>query len=75
MVFAQDGRLFSANSSEDQRSDADQSQIIGGDADVDHTQIIGGYIPPGFRHLWLQYHNALCTHFVFSLDALATVLY
>ena len=37
-------------------SDANQSQISGGDADVDHTQIIGGdkakllgeYIPPGF---------------------------
>ena len=48
-IFGQDERLFSANSSEDQRSDADQSQIIGGDADVDHTQIIGGYTPtPGF---------------------------
>ena len=40
--------LFSSNSSEDQktapniiqRSDADQCQIIGGDADVDHSQII-----------------------------------
>ena len=48
--------FFSPNSSEDQRSDADQSQIIGWDADADHTQIIGGiqssywgrYIPPGF---------------------------
>ena len=41
------------------RSDANQSQISGGDADVDHTQIIGGDtakllggiyppIPPGF---------------------------
>ena len=52
-VFSKDGRLFSLNSSEDQRSDADQSQII---ADADHTQVIGGdtvkllggYIPPGF---------------------------
>ena len=45
------------------RSDAHQSQIIGGDADVDHTQTIGGYSqrgcippfppPPGFRHTWL----------------------
>ena len=34
--------FFSPNSSEDQRSDADRSQIIGGDAVVDHTQIIGG---------------------------------
>ena len=33
---------FSPNSSGDLRSDAQQSQIIGGDADVDHTQIIGG---------------------------------
>ena len=40
--------------STDQRSDAHQSQIIGGDADEDHTQIVrgytvkllGGYIPP-----------------------------
>ena len=52
---------FFPSSSEDLRSDADQCQIIGGDADVDHTQIIGwdtvkllgGYIPyppfpPGF---------------------------
>ena len=52
------GHFFSPNSSADLRSDAHQSQIIGGDADEDHTQIIGGYtvkllggyIPPGFRH-------------------------
>ena len=52
--------FFSPNSSEDQktapniiqRSDANQSQIIGGDADVDHSQIIGKIYPhpPGFRH-------------------------
>ena len=36
------GTLFSPNSGGDLRSDAYQSQIIGGDADVDHTQIIGG---------------------------------
>ena len=30
----------------DLRSDAHQSQIIGGNADVDHTQIIGGDISP-----------------------------
>ena len=46
------------------RSDAHQSQIIGGYADVDHTQTIGWDtvkllgaiyppIPPGFRHPWL----------------------
>ena len=48
--------FFSPNSSGDLRSDAHQSQIIGGDADVDHTQIIGGgyrqiiggIYPPGF---------------------------
>ena len=34
--------FLSPNSSEDQRSDEDQSQIIGGDAGVDHTQIIRG---------------------------------
>ena len=52
--------FFSPNSGEDLHSDAHQSQIIGGDADVDHTQIIGGIhsrnwgdispISPGFRH-------------------------
>ena len=55
-VFARDGRLFPPNWTEDQRSVADQSQIIAGDAHVDHTQIIGGDIspiPPGFRHPWL----------------------
>ena len=50
--------FFSPNSNRDLRSDAHQSQIIGGDADVYHTQIIGGYSqiiggyippsPPGF---------------------------
>ena len=34
--------FFSPNWSGDLRSDAHQSQIIGGDADEDHTQIIGG---------------------------------
>ena len=33
---------FFPNSSGHLRSDAHQSQIIGGDADVDHTQTIGG---------------------------------
>ena len=49
--------FFSANSSGDLRSDAHQSQIIGGEADEDHTQIIGGdtvkllggYIPHSLR--------------------------
>ena len=49
--------FFPSNSSEDLRSDAHQSQIIWGEADVDHTQIIGGdtvkifggYIPPSPR--------------------------
>ena len=51
--------FFSSNSSGDLRSDAHQSQIIGGDANEDHTQTIGGNtvkllgrlylpIPPGF---------------------------
>ena len=35
--------FFSPNSSGHLRSDARQSQIIGGDADADHTQTIGGY--------------------------------
>ena len=41
-VFTKNGTLFFLNSSEHLRSDAHQSQIIGGDADVDHTQTIGG---------------------------------
>ena len=50
--------LFSPNSSTDLGSDAQQSQIIGEDADDDHTQIVGGgeiqsnywgdISPPGF---------------------------
>ena len=44
--------FFSPSSSGHLRSDAHQSQILGGDADVDHTQTIGGDIsspcPPGF---------------------------
>ena len=35
-------KTFFPNSSEDQRSDSDQSQIIGGDAAAGHTQNIGG---------------------------------
>ena len=34
--------FFSPNSSRDLRSDANQSQIIGGDRGEDHTQIFGG---------------------------------
>ena len=63
--------FFFPNSSEDHHSDADQSQIIEGDADVDHTQIIGGstvkllggYIPPGF--------GTPAPHFVCSGDGIA----
>ena len=56
-VFTRNGTLFLST---DLRSDAHQSQIIGGDADEDHTQIVGGYTvkllgdisshPPLFRH-------------------------
>ena len=61
-VFAKNGTLFSPNSSGHLRSDAHQSQIVGGgNADVDNTQTIGEiqsnyrgeYIPlnlPWFRH-------------------------
>ena len=39
--------FFSPISSENQSSNADQSQTIGGgDADVDHTQFTGGIYPP-----------------------------
>ena len=41
-VFTRNGRLFFPNSNIDLRSDAHQSQIIGGGADEDHTQIVGG---------------------------------
>ena len=37
----QQWNTFSPNSSGHLRSDAHQSQIIGGDADVGHTQAIG----------------------------------
>ena len=59
-VFTRNGTLFLST---DLRSDAHQSQIIGGDADEDHTQIVEGYAvkllgdisphPPLFRHHWL----------------------
>ena len=60
--------FFFPNSDGDLSSDAHQSQIIGGDADVDHTQIIGGYSqiigrdisPPGFG-------TPVCTHFALVL--------
>ena len=39
-VFTRNRTLFLST---DLRSDAHQSQIIGGDADEDHTQIVGGY--------------------------------
>ena len=45
-VFTKNGIFFSPNSSGDPRSDAHQSQIIGGNADKDHTQIIGEIYPP-----------------------------
>ena len=61
--------FFSPNSSEDLRSAADQSQIIGGDADEDHPQIIRrdtvklwgdiSPIPPGFRHPCQKHYDAL----------------
>ena len=38
-VFTKNGTLFLNTNL---RSDAHQSQIIGGDADEDHTQIVGG---------------------------------
>ena len=55
-VFTKNGTLFFRNSIEHLRSDAHQSQIIEGDADVHHTQTTGGdtakllgdISPPGF---------------------------
>ena len=66
--------LFSPNSSEDLRSDAHQSQIIGGDADEDHIQIVGGIqsnywgdispIPPGFGTP--VKNKSFLSHFIFA---------
>ena len=66
--------FFPPNSSEEQRSDADQSQMIAGDAHVDHTQFIGGDavkllggyippIPPGFR----LFFGVICLNMKYSL--------
>ena len=67
--------IFSRNSGGDLRSDAHQSQIIGGDADVDHTQIIegdavkllGGYIPPSPPGFGTPGHKSIITKLTFSL--------
>ena len=70
--------FFSPNSSTDLRSDAHQSQIIGGDAGEDHTQSVGGdtvkllgdipFIPPGFRHLWLGCFFAIHKKYVLTVQ-------
>ena len=68
--------LFSPKSSENQRtapniiqrSGADQSQIIGGDADVDHSQTIAGMqsnywgdiSSPGFGTPGYKYTSVFC---------------
>ena len=75
--------LFFPNSSGDQRSDSDQSQIIGGgDAAADHTQNIGGYVPttpsllplpPGFRHPCKAVHD-LTVHDLILQMALLNML-
>ena len=44
--------FFSSNSSGHLRSDAHQSQIIGGDADVDHTQTIWGDTAKLFERIY-----------------------
>ena len=62
------GTLFSPNSSTDLRSNAHQSQIIGGDSGEEHTQIVEGiqtnywgnmspHPPPRFRQPWLVANN------------------
>ena len=65
MFFTRNGTLFLST---DLRSDAHQSQIIGGDADEDHTQIVGGYTvkllggiyPPLFRRHCINTHLHRC---------------
>ena len=59
--------FFPPKSTGDLRSDAHQSQIIGGNADEDHTQIIGGYsvkllwgiYPPRFQHPCSQLQQSM----------------
>ena len=68
-VFISNGTLFLSRPT-DLRSDAHQSQIIGGNADEDHTQIVGGYtvklldeyIPPSPP--WFRHHCTRTTNFV-----------
>ena len=58
--------FFSPKSAGDLRSDAHQSQIIGGNADEDHNQIIGdsvklfwGIYLPGFQHPCSQLQQSI----------------
>ena len=71
--------FFSQNSSRDLRSDAHQSQLIGGNADEDHTQIVGGDrfkllggdispILPGFRHHWIHVPAMILSNFDTKVD-------
>ena len=70
-VFTKNGTLFPPNSGEHLRSDAHQSQIIAGDADVDHTQTIGGdkakllggiYLPRVSAPLCIRYYCHVLEH-------------
>ena len=63
-VFTKKGTLFFPNSSGDLRSDAHQSQIIGGYADVKllggYSQSIGGDLsPPGFGTPGIMWLNSV----------------
>ena len=61
-VYTRNGTLFLSTNL---RSDAHQSQIIGGNAEEDHTQIVGGYTvkllgrmyPPHVSAPLVTYHN------------------
>ena len=60
--------FFLPNSSTDLRSDAHQSQIIGGDADEDHTQIAGGYAVKSLREIYPPQVSAPLLASIFYID-------
>ena len=74
--------FFSPNSSGHLPSDAHQSQIIGGDADVDHTQTVGGIqssywgdiSPPGFGTPGCNVRNLTNTTF-FTIFNCAKIIF
>ena len=62
--------FFPPNSSGHLRSDAHQSQIIGGDADINHTQTIGGIYPPILPGFGTPAKVSLCPGLVYTAQLL-----